>query len=160
MNNQANESYSDSLLATIESGSSYTMDVGSYRFALGETDRTPYVSFKLAGARYYIPRLPRTDYPRWFVVRGTYVTLSGKNLGSAYIVFTQGSAGASWKDVVEPDILPGYALPQMATDAGGYAETVAADATGLNVAPDKIGKVTAAWLDQVASNMSNTAIED
>jgi len=58
VNNEANASYSDSLLGTIESGSSYTMDAGSYRFALGESDRTRYVPFELTGTRYYIPRLP------------------------------------------------------------------------------------------------------
>ena len=159
VNNQANESYSDSRLATIESGSSYTMDAGSYRFALGSTDRTPYAAFELTGTRYYIPRLPQTAYPRWFVVRGSYVTLSaGKNLGSAYIVFAQDSPGAAWKDVTEPDILPGRTMPQISTGNGGYAESVAADATGLSVAPDKIGQVTATWLDQVASSTSNTAV--
>ena len=71
VNNEANESYSDSLLGTIESGSSYTMDAGSYRFALGESDRTPYVPFDLTSTRYYIPRLPRTEYPRWFVTQGS-----------------------------------------------------------------------------------------
>jgi len=137
------------------------MDAGSYRFALGESDRTPYVPFELTDTRYYIPRLPRTDYPRWFVVQGSYVTVAGgKSLGSAYLVFAQGSARALWKDVVEPDILPGQALPQIAIDSGGYAESVAADATGLNVAPDKIGEVTAAWLDRVASSTSNSVIED
>ena len=96
VNNEANESYSDSLLGTIESGSSYTMDAGSYRFALGESDRTPYVPFELTGTRYYIPRLPQTSYPRWFVAQGSYVTTAGgKNLGSAYIVFAQDSAGAA-----------------------------------------------------------------
>ena len=159
VNNQAHDSYSDSRLATIESGSSYVMDAGSYRFALGSTDRTPYVAFELTGTRYYIPRLPRTAYPRWFVVRGSYVTLSaGKDLGSAYIVFAQDSPGAAWKDVTEPDILPGRALPQIATGNGGYAESVAADTGGLSVAPDKIGQVTAAWLDQVAADPSNTAV--
>ena len=49
---------------------------GSYRFALGSTDRTPHAASELTGTRYYIPRLPRTAYPRWFVVCGSYVTLS------------------------------------------------------------------------------------
>ena len=94
VNNQANESYSDSLLGTIESGCSYTMDAGSYRFALGSTDRTPYVASELTATSYYIPRLPQTAYPRWFVVRGSYVTLSArKNLGSTYIVFAQDGPG-------------------------------------------------------------------
>jgi hypothetical protein len=137
------------------------MDAGSYRFALGESDRTAYVPFELTDTRYYIPRLPRTSYPRWFVAQGSYITVAGgKNLGSAYLVFAQGSVGAPWKDVVEPDILPGQALPQIATDSGGCAESVAADDIGLNVAPDKIGEVTAAWLDQVASSTSNSVIKD
>ena len=37
---------------------------------------------------------------------------------------------------------------------------MAADDTGLNVAPDKIGEVTATWLDQVASSTSNSTIKD
>ena len=78
VNNEANESYSDSLLGTIESGSSYTMDAGSYRFTLGQSGRTPYVPFELTGTRYYIPRLPRTSYPRWFVAQGSYVTIGGR----------------------------------------------------------------------------------
>lgn len=161
VNNEANESYSDSLLGTIESGSSYTMDAGSYRFALGESDRTPYVPFDLTSTRFYIPHRPRTEYPRWFVTQGSYVTTAGgKNLGSAYIVFAQDSAGAAWKDVVEPDILPGQSVPQIATDSGGYAESVTADDTGLNVAPDKIGQVTATWLDKVASSTSNTTVKN
>ena len=73
-------------------------------------------------------------------------------------MFAQDSPGAAWKDVTEPDILPGRTLPQIATGNGGYAESVAADAAGLSVAPDKIGQVTAAWLDQVAANPSNTAV--
>ena len=160
VNNEANASYSDSLLRTIESGSSYTMDAGFYRFVLGESGRTPYVPFELTGTRYYIPRLPRNTYPRWFVAQGSYATASGKNLGSAYIVFAQDSADTPWKDAVEPDILPGQALPQIATDSSRYAESVTADDTGLNVAPDKIGQVTAAWLNRVASSTSNSVIKD
>ena len=159
VNNQANESYSDALLGTIESGSSYTMDAGSYRFALASTDRTPYAAFKLTDTRYYIPRLPRTAYPRWFVVRGTYITLStGTKIGSTYIVFARDTPGAPWQDVTEPDILPGRALPQIATDSGGYAVSMAANDAGLSVAPDKIGQVTATWLNQVAADPSNSAV--
>ena len=162
VNNQANESYSDSLLSTIESGSSYSMDTGAYRFQRDNPDQTPYAAFKLADTSYYIPRMPRSAYPRWFVVRGTYVTLStGKNLGSAYIVFAQDSAGAPWKDGIEPDILrASEPPPQIATDSGGYATTVSGtgNAAGLSVGPDRIGHVTAAWLDKVAADSSNTAV--
>ena len=40
----------------------------------------PYVAFELTDTRYYIPRLPQASYPRWFVARGSYVTLADKNL--------------------------------------------------------------------------------
>lgn len=160
VNNAANAAHSDALLRTIESGSSYIMDAGSFRFALGESTRSPYVAFTLTNTAYYIPRLPQATYPRWFVVRGSYVTSAGKNLGSTYIVFAQTSPGATWKDVTEPAILPGRTLPQLATDSGGYAESVPPDDTGLNVAPDRIGQATATWLDQVASSTSNTVVED
>jgi hypothetical protein len=161
VNNKANAAYSDSLLGTIESGSSYTMDAGAYRFALGQSSRAAYVPFQLTGTAYYIPRLPQGSYPRWFAVKGTYATLTdGKNLGPAYLVFAQDSAGAPWKDVIEPDILPGQSLPQIAVDTSGYAQSVAPDGAGLNVAPGKIGQITAEWLDHVASNKSDSVIKD
>jgi hypothetical protein len=139
VNNKANAAYRDSLLGTIESGSSYTMDAGAYRFALGQSNRAAYVPFQLTDVTYYIPRLPQGSYPRWFAVKGTYTTVAdGKNLGPAYLVFAQDSVGAAWKDVIEPDILPRQTLPQIATDSSGYAQSVAPDAARLNVAPDKI----------------------
>ena len=161
VNDKANAAYSDSLLGTIESGSSYTMDAGAYRFALGQSSRTAYVPFDLTGTTYYIPRLPQDSYPRWFAIKSTYVTMAdGKNLGPAYLVFAQDSAGMPWKDVMEPDILPGQSLPEIAADSSGYAQSVAPDGAGLNLAPDKIGQVTAEWLDQVASNKSDSVIKD
>ena len=100
VNNQANElaastlpasiSKSDALLASIEGGSSYPMDIGSYRFQRANPKKSPYVPFELAEATYYIPRLPSSVYPRWFAVRGTYIALpatAAKALGSAYLVF-------------------------------------------------------------------------
>lgn len=173
VNNQANElaastlpasiSKSDALLASIEGGSSYPMDIGSYRFQRANPKKSPYVPFELAEATYYIPRLPSSVYPRWFAVRGTYIALpatAAKALGSAYLVFAQDSAGARWKDVVEPDALSGHVLPRIATDADGYATavTTTGDSAGLSVAPGQIGRVTATYLDRVAADPVNTAV--
>ena len=161
VNNKANAAHSDSLLATIESGSSYTMDTGAYRFELGQSSQPAYVPFQLTDTTYYIPRLPQNSYPRWFAVKSTYTTTAdGKTLSNAYLVFAQDSAGAPWKDVVEPDILPGQSLPLIAVDSSGYAQSIAPDAGGLNVAPGKIGQVTAEWLDQLAANKSDSVIKD
>jgi hypothetical protein len=161
VNNKANAAHSDSLLSTIEGDSSYTMDAGAYRFELGQSSRAAYVPFQLTDTTYYIPRLPQGSYPRWFAVKSAYVTMAdGKNLGTAYVVFAQNAVGAPWKDVIEPDILPGHTLPQIAVDSSGYAQGVAPDAGGLNVAPSKIGQVTAEWLDQLAANKSDSVIKD
>ena len=160
VNNKANAAHSNSLLSTIEGGSSYTMDTGAYRFELGQSSQAAYVPFQLADTTYYIPRLPQGSYPRWFAVKSTYVTADGKNLGTAYVVFAQNAAGAPWKDVTEPDILPGQALPQIAVDSTGYAQSVAPDDGGLDVAPGKIGQVTAEWLDQLAASKSDSVIKD
>jgi hypothetical protein len=161
VNNKANAAYSDSLLSTIEGGSSYTMDAGAYRFELGQSGRPAYVPFQLTGATYYIPRMPQGSYPRWFTVKATYTTTAaGKTLATAYIVFAQDAAGAAWKDVTEPDILPGQSPPQIAVDSSGYAQAVPPNAGGLNVAPGKIGQVTAEWLDQLAASKSDSVIKD
>ena len=160
VNNKANAAHSNSLLSTIEGGSSYTMDTGAYRFELGQSSQAAYVPFQLADTTYYIPRLPQGSYPRWFAVKSTYVTADGKNLGTAYVVFAQNAAGTPWKDVTEPDILPGQALPQIAVDSSGYAQSVAPDDGGLDVAPGKIGQVTAEWLDQLAASKSDSVIKD
>jgi hypothetical protein len=161
INNKANAAHSDSLLSTIEGGSSYTMDAGAYRFELGQSSRAAYVPFQLTDTTYYIPRLPQGSYPRWFAVKSTYVTMADdKNLGTAYVVFVQNAVGAPWKDVIEPDILPGQTLPQIAVDSSGYAQSAAPDTGGLNVAPSKIGQVTAEWLDQLAANKSDSVIKN
>ena len=161
VNNKANAAHSDSLLATIEGGSSYTMDAGAYRFELGLPSQAAYVPFQLTDTTYYIPRLPQGSHPRWFAVKSTYTTTAdGTTLSNAYLVFAQNAAGAPWKDVVEPDILPGQSLPQIAVDSSGQAQGVAPDADGLNVAPDKIGQVTAEWLDQLAASKSDSVIKD
>jgi hypothetical protein len=63
VNNKANAAHSDSLLSTIEGGSSYTMDTGAYRYELGQPSRAAYVPFQLTDTTYYIPRLPQGSYP-------------------------------------------------------------------------------------------------
>jgi hypothetical protein len=164
VNNQANASYSDSLLHTIESGSSYAMDTGAYRFQRDNPGKAPYAPFTLARISYYIPRLPRSAYPRWFAVRGTSVSMTtGKNLGSMYIVFAQDSSRGAWKDLVEPDVLPGHAAPpQIATDRTGYAIAVstAGNTSRLSVAPAKARQITASYLDQVAAKQNAHVLAD
>jgi hypothetical protein len=72
VNNTANESRSDTLLKTVEAGTSYSMDAGTYQMdQLTDPANRQYTAFTAENATYYIPRQPTGVYPRWFVVRVT-----------------------------------------------------------------------------------------
>jgi hypothetical protein len=153
INNLANQQRSSALLGTIEAGSSYRLDTGAYRFqrAASPSGRG-YVPFAPVRAAYYIPRQSaRSGWPHWFAAAVTYAALARPQhaTGSGYLLFTQASPGAAWKEVLEPYTLTGSGPgPVIATDAQGYALAVskAAD-SGLAIAPGQIGPVTAAALD-------------
>jgi len=152
VNNDANEQQSDSLLRTIEAGTSYRMDIGAYRFdRVSDPSNTGYIPFKPVRAVYFIPRLAAGDYPRWFVAEVTYADLASPRhpTGTGYLLFRQQSAEDAWKDVLEPDVLRGSGPPHIATDTQGYATAVspAGDAAGLSIAPRNIGPMTATYLD-------------
>jgi hypothetical protein len=159
VNNEANEQRSSSLLGTIEADSSYAMDTGTYRFDRASNTSSNYVAFAPAHAAYYIPRQSvHAAYPHWFAVAVTDANLTSPHhpAGSGYLLFSQASPGATWKDVLKPDVVPGSGpAPHIATDAQGYATAVSpgSDATGLSIAPGQIASVTAAALDN-----SSTAV--
>jgi hypothetical protein len=152
VNNQANEQRSDTLLGTIEAGTSYRLDIGGYRFERASNPSAAgYVPFAPVRAAYYIPRQPAGEWPHWFLASVTYAALASPRhaTGSGYLLFTQASPGAAWKEVFEPYTLPASGpAPFIATDAQGYATAVSPAADdGLAIAPGRIGPVTAASLD-------------
>jgi hypothetical protein len=110
-NNLANAQRSD-LLATIEGGGSYQMDIGTYRIdrATDPANRD-YAAFQAEDAVYYIPREPSGVFPHWFVVRVTYTNLASPwhATGAGYVLFAQTAKGAGWKNVLEPYLLTGGA---------------------------------------------------
>jgi hypothetical protein len=144
-NNAANAQRSDTVLATIETGSSYAVDAGIYRMQQAENE-APYPAFGPQRAQYYIPR--EIAYPRWFVVQVSNADLASpaKITGTEYLLFTQAAPGASWKNTVEPYMVAGAAIPQVALGAGGLATPVTA-ATPLAVPLGQIAQVTASSLD-------------
>jgi hypothetical protein len=86
------------------------------------------------------------------VVAVSYANLASPQhpTGSGYLLFSQASAHAAWKGVLEPDVVSGSGPPpHIATDAQGYATTVSpdGDAGGLSIAPGQIGPTTAIALD-------------
>ena len=144
-NNTANAQRSDSVLGTIETGSSYAVDAGLYRLQQAEGVAT-YPAFGPQREQYYIPR--ETAYPRWFVVQVANAELSApaKITGTEYLLFTQTAPGAPWKNTVEPYLLASATAPSVALGDGGLATPVTAT-TALAVPVGQIAQVTASSLD-------------
>ena len=110
VNNQANRRRSTALLATIEAGSSLVMDAGAYQLErAADPGNSQYVPLGLPeNAVYYIPRQRAADWPHFFVAEVRYADLArpGHVTGTGFVLFAQASAGASWKDVIEPYLIP------------------------------------------------------
>jgi len=97
VNNTANESRSDTLLKTVEAGSSYSMDAGTYQMdRVTDPANRQYPAFTAQNATYYIPRQPAGVYPRWFAARVTYANLAAPRhaTGAGYVLFTQAARNA------------------------------------------------------------------
>jgi hypothetical protein len=140
VNNTANESRSDTLLKTVEAGSSYRMDAGTYQMGrVTDPASRQYTAFTAQNATYYIPRQPTGVYPRWFAARVTYASLAAPRhaTGAGYVLFTQAARNAPWKNDLEPCMLPGTGPgPFIETDAHGYAIAASAsDEAGLSSRP-------------------------
>ena len=74
--------------------------------------------------------------------------------GTGYLLFAQASAGAAWKDMIEPYLISAVTpAPAIATDAQGYAQPVSTtgSASGLSAAPGQIQPDTISWLDREAA---------
>jgi hypothetical protein len=160
VNNTANQSRSDTLLKTVEAGSSYSMDAGTYQMdRVTDPANRQYTAFTAQNATYYIPRQPAGVYPRWFVARVTYASLAAPQhaTGAGYVLFTQAARNAPWKNDLEPYMLPGTRPgPFIDTDAHGYAIAASAsDETGLSVTSAQIQEATAESLDGSSATVKN-----
>lgn len=160
VNNTANESWSDTLLKTVEAGSSYSMDAGTYQMdRVTDPANRQYTAFTAENATYYIPRQPAGVYPRWFVARVTYANLAAPQhaTGAGYVLFTQAAENAPWKNDLEPYMLPGTGPgPVIETDSRGYAiEASASDEAGLSVTSAQVQEATAESLDGSSTTVKN-----
>ena len=160
MNNTANESRSDTLLKTVEAGSSYRMDAGTYQMdRVTDPANRQYTAFTAQNATYYIPRQPAGVYPRWFAARVTYASLAAPQhaTGAGYVLFTQAARNAPWKNVLEPCMLPGTGPgPFIETDSHGYAIAASpSDEAGLSVTSAQIQEATAESLDSSSATVKN-----
>ena len=152
VNNAANQSRSGTLLATIEAGSSYAIDAGTYQMSrVTDPSNSQYAPFTVGNAVYYIPRQPAGVYPRWFTARVTHATLASPQhaTGTGYVLFIQDAKDAAWKNVLEPYLLTAAGpAPFIQTDAQGYAiQAPLTSAARLAAAPAQIPQLTAESLD-------------
>ena len=151
-NNRSNSLRDPSFLASYEAGSSYQLDQGSYRWTkTTDPSNKNYTAISYLNPVFYVPQ--QRAYPAWFVVRSwqqnTKKQGSGPAGGYGYMVFTRSSASAKWMEVLEPDVVGSSArLPQIATDANGFAEPVtAANAGQLAATPGKLPSQDVSYLN-------------
>jgi hypothetical protein len=106
-------------------------------------------------ATYYIPRAEPAGGPRWFAVQvsNAFTTDPGKVTSTEYLLFTQAAPGGAWQNAVEPYLLAGADVPQVAVGGDGLATAVSATAT-LAVAPGKLAARTAAAIDGTAADVA------
>ena len=147
-NNSANAQRSDTLLAAVETASSYAIDAGMYQ-AQQAAGTAPFPAFAPAQTTYYIPRDEPATGARWFVVQvaNAFTADPKKVTSTEYLLFTQSSPGGAWQNVVEPYLLTGATAPQVEVGADGLAAAVSADAATVAVAPGQLAATTAASLD-------------
>ena len=153
-NNSANARRSASTLAGVETGGSYAIDAGLYTVQAAD-GAAPYAAFTPVAATYYIPRAEPADGPRWFAVQvsNAFSSDPGKVTSTEYLLFTQAASGA-WQNAVEPYLLAGADIPQIAVGGDGLATAVSPTATSLAVAPGKLAERTAAAIDGTGAGVT------
>ena len=156
VNNGANAERSDTLLAVAETGSSFAIDTGLYQRQRG-LGVAPYPAFGPVQATYYIPRNEPAAGPRWFVVQvANAFSAHPKQVTSMeYLLFTQATPGGSWRNAIEPYLLPGTSAPRIDVGADGLATAVSATDLSLAVAPGQLPAVTAATLDGLGNEVAD-----
>jgi hypothetical protein len=158
VNNAANAQRSAALLATVEGGSSDTIDAGQYRVQQA-AQTAPYPPFSPVQATYYLPAGEPAGGPRWFVVQvaNAFTSSPSTVTSDEYLLFTQPTPGGAWVNTIEPYLLASATAPQIAVSADGLATSVSPDAATLAVAPGQLSAVTAASLDGTRSGSGAVA---
>jgi hypothetical protein len=155
-NNSANAQRSDTLLATVETASSYAIDAGMYQ-AQTAAGAAPFPAFSPVQATYYIPQDEPATGARWFVVQvaNAFTSDPKKVTSTEYLLFTQPSPGSAWQNAVEPYLLTGATAPQIEVGADGLATAVSPGAAALTVAPGQLAATTAASLDGTGQTVAD-----
>ena len=138
------------LLAAAESGSSYQMDAGSYRFTrVSDPGNEGYQALSVKDSALYIPRGPGPSAGEWWAATARWIRplMPGSPPVPVLLVFTRAAGG--WRQVLEPGTLG--PVPPPVTGLGGYASAVSSGARSLAVAPREIPAATASYLNGLAA---------
>ncbi|HEY1667854.1 MAG TPA: hypothetical protein VGG54_19385 [Trebonia sp.] len=157
VNNDANAQHSGTMLASVESGSSFAIDAGLYQEQQA-AGTVPFPAFSPVQATYYLPRDEPAGGPRWFVVQvaNAFDSNQGKVTSNEYLLFTQSAAGGGWQDTIEPYLLSGASAPRIAVGADGLATAAGPDAASVTVPPSQLPAATAASLDGTGAGGAGT----
>lgn len=140
VNNRANSTFDEKLLATVETGAQLDMDRAEYRRRAAAKEK--YTPFAYTAPAYYIPR--QAGFPKWFGIAAT----SGKIRHA--LLFTQERPDGPWLLTADP--FPATTITGVALDKDGYATAVGPD--DVKQAPGKIAAMHAATLSNGTSGMA------
>jgi hypothetical protein len=155
-NNGANAQRNNTMLATVETGSSYAIDAGLYQMQRG-VGAAPYPAFGPRHATYYLPRGEPASGPRWFVVQvaNAFLANPGRVSSTEYLLFTQAAPGGPWLNAAEPYLTSGGGTTQVALGTDGLATAVDPAATAFAATPGQLPQLTAAALDGTATGIAD-----
>ena len=143
-NNNANAQRSSTLLAAVESGSSFAIDSGLY-LTQKAAGAAPYPAFSPVQATYYIPGNEPASGTRWFVVQvaNAFAANPKKIASYEYLLFTQSAPGGAWQEAIEPYLVSPASGPRIQVGTDGLASAVSPDASTVAVAPGQLPAATA-----------------
>jgi hypothetical protein len=138
LNNRANASLDDTLLAQYETGASLVIDKAGYQsYRLAAKDPSEVKPFGVVDVSYFPVR--STAYPRLFLMKGQRRNLDGTTLqdGWNYWLFRQETADGPWLQFSSPvgDERDSAPQPDLGADAEGLVTEVPVDAGGLLIPP-------------------------
>jgi hypothetical protein len=151
--NAASKRRATHLLRPVEAGSSYRLDAGRYRWTrVSDPKNSHYIAVSAARATYFLPR--KSSHPAWWAAAVTWRQPRHRHQhGRALLVFTRTGSG-QWRQVMEPNFVPGGSIPAVAAAPPGYVDSARA-AAPLAIPLGEVANVTAAVLDQAASAVPN-----
>jgi hypothetical protein len=142
--NKAARTFDAQTMGTVETGPLGTADQATLRAyrATRKGDNPGFKPVSLTDPHFYIPR--QRGWPKWFVAVATY---NHSDRTRWLLVFQRHTSREAWRASYMASVSK-TAVPRFAVDGEGYAEPVAADASGLAVPPGSLSKAYSDYLEK------------